>query len=400
MVENSHVPGLRADFTTEFEVIRLCARTEVQGDFEDRIRKLLQSGIDWKLLIRLAIDHQVLPLVYQGLSRAPADIVPAKIMAECQQQCVASLQNNLSLLVKLLQVVHLLSEADIPCIPYKGAPLAVLAYGGNFGLRPFGDLDILVPPEAYEETLDLFRERGYLGGADWGWEASVVDPADGVAVDIHRALTPIHFPIDLDFVRLQRRLKALPVSGREIRSLGPEDMLIILCIQLAKDSWGNNPLRVSKLCDIAELLRAQPAMDWESVSRKARRLGCQRILFLGIELARDLLGAPTPPLRIKSLHRSQLAALREHVVDKLLNQAAPGYVRLLERDRFHFLIRERWRDRLFPYFHDFRRSFVPSEKDRQFLTLPRSLDPLYFAVRPLRVVRDLVHSAWVNARRR
>lgn len=228
----------------------------------------------------------------------------------------------------------------------------------------------------------------------------MVDPADGVAVDIHRAITPIRFPVQLDFARLHGRLQSLPVAGREIRSFGPEDMLIILCIQLAKDSWGSSPLRLSKICDIAELLRTQPEMDWEFVSREARQLGCQGILFLGLTLAHELLGAPLPRLRIKAPSRNKLASLSAHVLDKLLNQTAPDYVGLVERDRFHFLIRERWRDKVFPYFHDFSQSFVPSERDRQFLRLPRLLDPLYFLVRPLRVASDLLHAVRVNARSR
>lgn len=390
---------MAGDMRPEDALVFCCARTHLDQDATDRLERLIDQGLDWRDVIQRAIYHRVVPLLYQTLKQRCGAPVPPAVMGELQNIHGAIVRSNLLLLTKLLKVITTLEDHQIRQIPFKGLPLAVMAYG-NFGLRQFGDLDVLVHPDDYDRTRELFLSEGYREGSAWGWESSMVDPSDGIAVDIHSAITPVHFPVHLDFARLQGRLRALPVGGREIRSFGPEDMLIILCIQLAKDSWGVNALRLSKLCDIAELLRMHPGMDWAFVSREARRLGARRVLALGLELAREILGAPIAPMRNRALNRKQLEPLRGHVVHKLLNQGAPGYARRLEGDRFHFLIRERWRDKLSPHIHDFRRSFVPSERDRQFLALPRSLNALYFLVRPLRVARDLFHAARADARRR
>jgi len=48
------------------------------------------------------------------------------------------------------------------------------------------------------------------------------------------------------------------------------------------------------VCDVAELLRIHPAMDWEWVMKQARTSGVVRMLFLGLSLAHHLLGAVLP----------------------------------------------------------------------------------------------------------
>ena len=385
------IPHIPPDVTAspEFELIILCAHTTLPEGFEQRLEDLLRRDINWPALVRLAIAHQVLPLVYQRLRSAPADSVPAEVMAEFLQCRGAVLQNNLFLLTKLFQILQMLSEAGIPCIPYKGPSLAVLAYGGNFGLRPFGDLDILVPSQAYEKTRDLFRAHGYHDGPDYGFELSMVDSTDGVAVDIHRAITPDRFPVQLDFFRLQSRLRVLRVADREIRSFGPEDMLVILCVQLAKDSWQRPWLSLSKVCDIAELLRAHPNLNWKQVACEGRRLRCEFILSFALAFSHELLGAAEPALELRRMPRRDHKALAAHVEHKIFNQMSPDYRGRLNQNRFHFKIREHWVDKIYPYLLDLPAAVRLSDRDREFVRLPALLEPLYYAVRPIRVLRDL-----------
>lgn len=217
----------------------------------------------------------------------------------------------------------------------------------------------------------------------------MVDPTDGVAVDIHRAITPTGFPVPLDFARLHQRLRGVPVGGRDIKSLCPEDMLIILSIQLAKDSWESSPLRLSKVCDVAELLRSHPDLDWKQIVDETRRLRCEHILAFGLALSEELLDAPSFAPQLREMPRRSYELLAAHVKDKLLNQMSTDYRRSLSSNRFQVNIRERPRDKLHPYLWDFAMVFRPSHLDREFVHLPRSLKPLYYVVRPIRVLRDL-----------
>jgi hypothetical protein len=69
---------------------------------------------------------------------------------------------------------------------------------------------------------------------------------------------------------------------------------------------------------------------------------------------------------------------------------APGTPPPAQRhgDLFLFLLRERWRDRLLPYALRVQRLVTPNVHDRRVIALPRPLAPLYYLVRPVRLMRE------------
>jgi hypothetical protein len=174
-------------------------------------------------------------------------------------------------------------------------------------------------------------------------------------------------------------------------------MLVVLCIQLRKDAWEGRDVRLSKLCDIAELLRMQPAMDWDEIDSEARRLGCRRALSVSLAVAHELLGAPLDRSGTSPANPKQLRPLMDYIYHRLLGDSRPESPRLMSREEFHFRIRERWRDRIYswysrPWVRDVVRHLKPSAKDQAMVPLPASLGFLYYFVRPIRVARDYAKS--------
>ena len=65
------------------------------------------------------------------------------------------------------------------------------------------------------------------------------------------------------------------------------------------------------LCDIAELIRAHPQMDWQRLLEQAKTSGSKRMLLLGLFLANDLLRTDLPDdvwQRIQAAPKVQLLA--------------------------------------------------------------------------------------------
>ena len=119
-------------------------------------------------------------------------------------------------------------------------------------------------------------------------------------------------------------------------------MLVVLTIQLRKDAWHSDNLRLSKICDIAELLRSQPAMDWIAVDRAAERLGCQRALSLGLRVAHELLGAPVTGAIAGRVDPELIGPLVEYIGHRLFDDRASTSP--MPYEDFNFRVRERWRD--------------------------------------------------------
>jgi hypothetical protein len=215
-------------------------------------------------------------------------------------------------------------------------------------------------------------------------------------VDLHRYIAPDVWPGALWFDRLWHRRQHVNSAGG-IQTLSAEDMLVVLTVQLRKDAWETKELRLSKICDIAELLRARPALDWNAVSAGARRLGCQRALSLALIVARELFRAPVNTAIAGRVENAQIGPLIDYVVHRLFGDDMTTVSRPMSYEGFHFRVRERWRDRLYSWYSRPRiRNVVghlhPSAKDRAMITLPPRLSFLYYLVRPIRIGRDYARS--------
>src|SRR5262249_12933710 len=160
-------------------------------------------------------------------------------------------------------------------------------------LRPFRDLDLLVRAGDVPAAQRLLLTRGYrLGqslsaarGAAYlrsNGQLPFVRSGDGCYVELHPHLLPPHFRFFSEGQRLWGRAVSVPLQGRKVATLAPEDLLLFLCVHGAKHLWA----RLVWVCDIAELIRTHPALDWVRVARQARRLRGERMLLLGLCLAR------------------------------------------------------------------------------------------------------------------
>jgi hypothetical protein len=60
----------------EVRVLLCCAQTCYNPASAEQLPRLLQPDLDWASLIRLALRHRVLPLLYRSVQTIGADLVP------------------------------------------------------------------------------------------------------------------------------------------------------------------------------------------------------------------------------------------------------------------------------------------------------------------------------------
>jgi hypothetical protein len=161
--------------------------------------------------------------------------------------------------------------------------------------RQFSDLDLLVHPQDADHAKALLWAQGYrwLDGRPptlfprLRKVYELISPDRHVLVELHWALTSATFFFPLDPAPLWTRLETVSLLETPVRSLAPEDLLLILCVHGAKHHWS----RLGWICDVAAVLRATPQLDWARCIAQASQLGGRRMLALGVRLAHDLLGA-------------------------------------------------------------------------------------------------------------
>jgi hypothetical protein len=375
----------------EVELLLCCARAHDDDEITARIASLIQAGIDWDALLRLTQKHRLIPLVYRSLKAIPsaAAAVPARILDSLQNHFYLSAVHNHRLSDELSHILKLFAEHAIAVIPYKGPALAASLYG-DISLRQFSDLDILIRRSDVSKASALLAARSYrqqhqLTRAQEAafqrieCEQLFSSPEDHLHIDLHWQLVPAYFSLKLDADKFWPRLEESSFEGQRILAFGPEDLLLVLAVHAAKECWE----RLVWLCDLNELIRSRPALNWPQLIEQSTGAGARRILLLSLKLTSDLLGTKLPEEITRAIEADRaVEILAAQIKGELFREDVrpagvsryllPGQALERRRDRISFRLRL---------------ALTPSPEDWAFLRLPDRLLPLYFLVRPLRLAR-------------
>jgi hypothetical protein len=389
--------NLVSDYCPEIEIVLSCARTKLEPRLLERVKRLIQGNIDWVKLIQYANKHGVTQLLYHNIRQADQGNLPEKIAGYFQCFCHANTLRNVRLNHELVALVKLLTSQGIAVVPFKGPVLSRLAYG-NFALRQFGDVDLLVQTHDVKNVCDLLMAQGYQLGnltkvqkkdLDFhGGEIVLIHQASQTVVDLHWKITPKFFPFEVALKDWWSRLQPVCLNQTQVLTFCLEDTLLHLCVHAANHLW----TRLAWLCDIAELIRTHGAqINWSKVLKEAHWVGCDRILLLNCCLVRDLLGSELPSEIAQNIALDPMLPSLTKVVKTFIFSPPQGSQPF---DRMEGLLlfvrmRERPLHQLMHLIYVMHRSkwARPSLKDREVLPLPSSLAFLYWLVRPIRVWR-------------
>lgn len=389
----------------EIDLLLCCARTDVGPTALQRAASLLARPIDWDVVVRLARRHRIVPLLHLNLDRLQWMAVPADVRSELHAARQANAANCLQLAGELVRLLNVFGQAGIVAIPFKGVTLAARTYG-DVALREAGDIDLLVRREDIARAVDLLestglrpafptstsREARYLRNLNRSRRADYllshsehhfVSDDGRLNVDLHWAIALREFSLPLDMRGLWERVTRQRLAGREMPALCDEDLLLALCVNGAKDCWE----RLDRVCDVAELVRAAPQLDWDRLFDLSRRAGAQRMLRLGLSLARDLLDADLGPQVAGFVPQDRrVASLAGGIRERMFDVSRPPSDLRSTRALFHLKLRERWRDRAQYCLAQLR----PGVGDWAAVRLPRGLEFLYYVSRPLRLAARYV----------
>lgn len=268
------------------------------------------------------------PLAWWRLRNSPLKATPPAIALHDEyreQSLYAALRES-----EVFRLTSLLETAGIESLVVKGWAIARLY--PEPGLRPSGDIDLIVSPAAFERAREL--TKGFA--SPW------------FGVDLHAGGNESTHAVRADgatFDDLLERSSRVTASDRDVRVLGPEDSLRVLCFHF----WRHGAWRPSWLCDIAVALESRPMdFNWDLTLGKnpaadwiACALGAaHRILHARIE--------DTPvAVRAKNLPAWLVPTIYKQWATPYPEQhAPPESVRYVLRrpDRLGRAVRARWVD--------------------------------------------------------
>jgi hypothetical protein len=298
----------------------------------------MSGNIDYSRFLRLTTQHGVTPLVYRSLKSACWDKVPAMVQTALQEYTRANTGRCLFLTAELIRLLRLFDDAGIPAVPIKGPAIASAVYG-SICLREFTDLDLLVRLEDLEHVQRLLKtqrytERETVTGCQRGFirnecEQGFWGPENASLVEIHWRLAQRYFDFPLDLESRWGSLVETDLEGYKILAFPPEDQLLLLCVHGARHLWSS----LKWICDVAEFVRAFPALDWQQVLHDASQVGDVRTILLGLALAQQLLDAELPaPLLARIQSCRAFRPVTDQVISRLDTMTEPS---ILQIAQFH-----------------------------------------------------------------
>lgn len=366
--------------SAEHELILRCARTHVEPSHAARIHSILDTELDWQRLVSDSSHHGLLLLVYQNLKRISPEKVPEDWLVSLESSFKQKIICNLQMLAELLELLKSLEQEGIKALPYKGPVLAVRAYN-RLSLREYCDLDLLVDHRDIPRVHERMTAIGYQAAYPWSnkeWihriPGQYLFKKRGGTVEVHTPETMRYFPRPLDLSSILSRVQTISLAGHELPSIAAEDLLPMLCVHGATHFWDS----LKWICDIAELIRNAVTLDWEMTAARARELACERMLFLGLYLAKELFQTALPEAISQAISEDRAVERMSRRIFPLLFESLspPG---LLERCHFRFRMSG---GALRGARYCWRMAFSPTEDDWAGSRLPPSISSI---LRPLRL---------------
>lgn len=235
----------------------------------------------WAAMAAMAENQRVKPLLHAILRESRLD-VPTEIRADLQAHYYQTVAINAWHFQETARILTAFSAAGIPVILLKGAALADDVYHDR-GVRPMGDIDLLVPPADAPEAIRLVQGFGYAPDR--------LDPYPDLATEFEcevmlvriqppRSAIEIHWSL-LDSPYYQRQLpmawfwetaRPIRLDGHiPARILGPEAQVLHLSAHLMLHHGNGDAPDLRWLHDIAELIHAHAAeIDWQLVLDQAQ----------------------------------------------------------------------------------------------------------------------------------
>src|SRR3954468_4909421 len=360
-------------FDPEFELLLASCRSSSRCDKTS----LLAPDLDWERVLKSAEHHRLIPALHAAFSGK--DGVPSTLRVRAHKHAWRVLHFT----VELTKIARCFRRRGIEFLAHKGPALAQFLYG-NAAMRQFGDLDLIVRPRDVALAKEALVEAGYEPGLQLsprqekdflrsGYECSFGQNSERNLVELQWQIVPRFCSINFDIDALFSRSIQIDVDGVTLRTMGQEDLLLVLCVHAAKHEWA----QLGMLRDIATL--ANFNLDWNWIVAEARRLGILKILQSSLLAVGKLFHAALP-MQLPSPFQGA-AALASAVVARLQHNYEPdtesvGYFRA------QLQTRERWRDRArFAW----RLATTSSIQEWQAVQIPDRYFALYCAVRIARL---------------
>lgn len=299
------------NLSNENRLLVHCAQTRIPEDTLNKVRNIISPSLNWEGVLKSAFWHGIAPLLYSNFKNIQeSHFIPENVMDKLKMAYYSNVARNMCMYEELNRILKTFHDRGVGDIVLKGMALANTVYS-DIGLRPIGDIDLLVKKEDLPHAEKTMTELGYRFHGDmppeWYREnhqhISYLHPEKNIPVEIHwhiaRKAHPSRIRItDTDIIeKWWEEAKTIEFSEKKALVLCPDDLIIHLSLHFLKHRFiSQNELFSSKgaliqLCDIFQALKYyRDEIDWVRLKGKAEKYGIASPIFTTLFIVKEIIG--------------------------------------------------------------------------------------------------------------
>jgi len=272
-----------------------------------------RNDMPWEPIAHLAETEGIAGLLYRHLKSANGIAPPEAFLKRLETLYHQTTFATRAVLEEAKRLSGVLEQDNISVIAIQG--LSLIDLYGDTGLRPFGDMDILVQPSRKERIKHLLKKIGFQVSND-------VYPdlfyKTGIWIDIHTHV------LNLDRIRARQYLfpkdlnvlwdRAVPFfsASKGLLRLEPHDNFIMLSAHTLKHGYS----KLIWLVDLHEsLLKIAERTDgWEAVVERARFWHQEKTVLYSLIILEGMFGTRFPDRVKKKLGIHKLGKMEEYLL--------------------------------------------------------------------------------------
>lgn len=205
-------------------------------------------------------------------------------------------------------VLRAMNAAGIPTIALKGAAL-IAQYYKDFGVRPIGDFDVLVPTQQRPAAETILAQLGWTPREFVPiYNSRAYENANGGEIDLHWHLLSecLDAHADVDF--WQDAISAT-VGDVPMLILNPADTLLHICMHGYR--WNATP-PIRWVADALTILNVSAdKLDWERLIMQAQKRELILVMRHALGYLQDRMNAPIPDQVMQRLNALPVSRLEQ-----------------------------------------------------------------------------------------
>lgn len=226
-------------------MVQMCGTRLPDGLGEDLVRETTSGTLNWNIVMALAARNRTVAFLHAALKKLGiADRMPPPLVEHLRRDYMHNYQRNLAFEAEVKQLLASFEEAGLPLIVIRGVMMSERVFG-NPALRSSNDIDILIRREDLPRVKEVVRPLGFVQDPrsldDAFYERHhlhlpYLKIERLVLLEIHWSYDHKYTPFNIDTGVTFAEARPVDYQGARALELGPEDLLVMLCLHAFKHS--------------------------------------------------------------------------------------------------------------------------------------------------------------------